>query len=220
MNVPDSITDNMVLEIFEWYRSAMGRVGRRVDWPKCHDIRKTYFYRSLHKYADKCYNDLGLDNRMTRILTYDVVEYAAKNKLLNKGALILQMDLVGLCYNSIKNLIEEEDSLIVELQRCKTFLDEQISDKNNHVQLMIEPMSDGGLPRIVYWYQLGYLTSTYIALSKSCLKAVSLLKDVDDFPKQIELFKISSQILATDLVDRISAVIGSDLRSLPLAITK
>lgn len=213
-NIPDST----IFTIFDWFQMAMRAHKRRIKWPKCKDVKKTYLFRALKSFAEKCYIDLELDDKTVRVLVYRIVEYAAYKKLLNKGAQMLCMDLIiDLCYQSIQDLAEEEMSLVSEIQSCHNYLSSQLDSKDNPVHSMIEPVSQGGYPKLIYWYQLGHLTPTYLALNKNCIKALSKISesDKDDLPSNRELFKMCMSTVCSDNVRDLKKIMGSDLRIPP-----
>jgi len=215
------IPDSMVFTIYEWFQSAMRRHGRKVSWPKCKDVKKTYQYRAIHKYTQKCSDELELDNKVIKILTYNIVDYAKRKGLLAKGAQMLCMDLVvDLCYQSIKDMIEDESSLMLEISCCHSFIADQVDSKDNLVRLMVEPISDGGYSRIVYWYNLGYITPLYVAISKKCIKALSKIPQSErqELPNDIELFRICTHTVSSDTVEGLKEILGADLRVPPTCL--
>jgi len=213
------IKDSTLFTIHEWFQEAMGRVGRKVKLPRCKDPIKTYYFRALRSYANKCYNDFGLDDRTIRILTMDIVEYAKSHNLLNKGAQMLCMNsVVDICYHSINNSIENESFLIKELYHCHRFVMRQAGNKDSLVRLMQESAS-GGYSRIVQWYHCGYITPLYLALSKRCMKALSRIPrdERQELPKDIDLLLMCTHVVSNDLIPKLKEVLGSDLRIPPTA---
>lgn len=214
------ITNDAVFTVYSWFQSAMKQAGRYIKFPKCKDKTKTYQFRWTKSFADKCYNDLGLDNATIKRFVYDIVVYAKQNRVLDRGTQILTMDnIIDICYNSIQSNQEEEDSLISELSRCHDFLQEQENDKDILVRILSEPVSEGGYTNLVYWCELGYLTPTYLALSMTCQRALKLLpkSERSDLPSDFELFKICTHTVTRDMVPSFEDVLGSDLRIPPTA---
>lgn len=196
----------------------MRKHGRKIKWPQCKDKRKTYQYRAVASYAKKCYEDLELDDKTVKVLTFNIVEYAKRKNLLSKGAQMLCMDvIVDICYDSISEIIEEESSLVSELRHCHRFVMDQINSKDNLVRLMAEPINEGGYPRLVMWYNQGHVTPHYLALNRKCARALSKIpqSDKEDLPDALELFKMCTFLVSPDMVDKLKGVLGKDLRIPP-----
>lgn len=214
------ITNDMVFTVYSWFQSAMKKTGRFIKFPKCRDKTKTYQFRWVKTFVDKCYNDLGLDNKTIKRFVYDIVLYAKQNRVLDRGTQILTMNnIIDICYNSIQSNQEEEASLISELNRCHDFLSNKENNKDILVRNLIEPVSEGGYTNLVYWYELGYLTPTYLALSMTCQRALKQLpkSERSDLPTDFDLFKICTYTVTKDMVPTFEKVLGSDLRIPPTA---
>ena len=213
------ITDTKLYTIHDWYCSAMGEIGKKVKVPRCKDPTKSYRFRAIKQYADRCYNEFKLDDLAVKYLTYDIVKYAKNHGLLNKGAQMFNMSsVIDICYYTIKDILESESSLVLEIKYSHDFLMEQLEGKNNLVRLLLEPSRPGGYSNLVYWHNLNYLTANYIALSKPCLKALGKIKKEErsELPEDVALLSIAMQILSnSEISQKIKTVLGKDLRILP-----
>lgn len=211
----DVVPDAMVFSVFGWFQDAMSRVGRRVSWPKCKDLKKTYSFRAIQSFIIKCREEFELDDRAMKLLVYDIAEYAKTNKLLDKGTQLLSMKIVvDICYHSLKSLIEHESLIVLELRHCHQFILDQLPDKNNLVRQMVEPMSEGGYSKLYYWYDVGHITPLYLALSRKCLKAIDQLSEHErsSMPSKHALFQLALQTVSADMVDKYKSIFGDDLR--------
>src|SRR5277367_6078887 len=151
------VSEDLVLAIYGWFLSAMRSVGRNVKPPHCKDVSKTYQFRWIKTFADRCFYEWQLDNTTTKMLVYDVVRYAADRGLLNKGAQVLCMGtILDICRRSLQEAVEADISLTAQLTRCQTFLTDK--SKDNLVQFLVEPVNIGGYSHSVYWFNQGYLT--------------------------------------------------------------
>lgn len=212
------ITDSKVFTVYSVFQQAMRKAGRKIQFPKCSDKTKTYQFRWTKTFTQKCYQEYGLDDVVINHLISDIVDYAKKRNLLNKGTQLLCMNnIVDICVKSVENLAADEASLIEELRSCREFLCDQVIDKNILVRKLIEPVNSGGCPNIVYWYNLGHLSEVYLALSKTCIKAMAKLSSDDraELPSGFELLRICTHTVSADLLPQLKAVMGSDLRIPP-----
>lgn len=211
-DVTREITDELVLTIYSWFQSAMRSVGRDAKLPQARNVANTYPFRATKLFAERCYNELGLDDKTIRGLLYDIVKYAAKEGILSKGAQMLVMGTItDICRKSIEDTIEAEANLALEIQRCKQFMS-TVGHEN-----LIEPVSVGGFSKFVYWFNLGYITPTYVAISRSCMKALNALpaSDRNELPSDSELLRICTHTVANDTVDELRKMMGTDLRVPP-----
>lgn len=212
------ITDSLVFTVYSWFQSAMHGAGRKIKFPRCSDKTKTYQFRWTKKFCDRCYNEFGLDDKTVKALVYEVVGYAKSRKLLDRGTQILCMgNVADICYETITSMMDEEQSLIYEMQSCHRFLYDQVSNKDNLVR-NLKKLSENGYPNIVNWYHLGHITDVYLALSKPCRRVLSSLTDEqrEGIPGNFELLRVCTHVTSDrDLLPRLRKVFGSDLR-LPL----
>lgn len=214
--------DNLkVFTVYSWFQAEMRKSKRKISFPKCADKTKTYQFRWTKTFVDKCYNDFELDDRTVKVLISNIVSYAKRQNILRKGTQLLCMNnIIDICVQSIRDIAEDEASLISELRSCTMFLDSQVTNKNNLVRRLVEPVSTGGCSNFVYWYNLGHLTEVYVALSKSCNKALTKLPldERAELPTQFELYRLCSQLVSPDMIDKLKPILGSDLRMPPTLI--
>lgn len=210
------IPDSKVFTVYSWFQDEMRRVGRKIKFPKCSDQTKTYQFRWAKSFVSKC-DDLGLDEKLTRILIRDIVNYAKSRKLLDKGTQMLCMgNVVDICCQGLQDLADDEASLFEEIRSCQAFLREHANDKNILVRRLIESDS-GGCSNLLYWYNLGHLTEVYMALSKSCNQALSRLpkEEKEELPSSFSLLRICTHTVSNDLLPKLVEIMGSDLRIPP-----
>jgi hypothetical protein len=216
------IDADTVFTVYRWLQSAMYTAGRSIKFPRCKDVTKTYQYRWTKLFAEKCYNDLGLDNKLVKALVYDMVRYAKTHDILNKGTQILCMNnIVEICAESIKTMIDAEGSLIYELRRSKAFLDDHGSGEELY-QRMVEPVAEGGYPYIVAWYMSNEISRIYVSISERCQRAINALSNDDrgELPSNYDMFRICTQVVTSETYETLNAILGRDLRVPPTALRK
>lgn len=217
----EELTDIKIFTVYSWFQSEMHRVGRKIKLPKCKDPTKTYQYRWTKNFVHKC-NEWGLDDKTIAMLVGNMVDYAKRQKLLDRGTQILSMgNIADICYQGLKTLDDDEASLIEELRSCNGFLDGQLHNKNNLVRRLIESDS-GGCSNLLFWYNQGHLTEVYMALSKGCNKALAKLPltEKEELPSNFELFRICTHTVSNELLPKLKEIMGSDLRIPPTISNK
>jgi hypothetical protein len=221
MSSNQEIADSKVFTVYSWFQSEMRRVGRKIKFPKCSDKTKTYQFRWTKSFVKKC-NEMELDDKIIHILVTDIVNYAKSRRLLDRGTQILCMgNITDVCYQGLKDLADDEVSLIEELRSCRTFLHEQVNDKDILVRRLIESET-GGCSNLLYWYNLGRLTEVFMALSNSCTQALAKLPEGEreELPSKFKLLRICTHTVSDDLLPKLAAVMGSDLRVPPTVSLK
>lgn len=216
------IADVKVFTVYSWFQNEMRRVGRKIKLPKCKDQTKTYQFRWTKSFVSKCYGEWELDDQTINMLIGDIVDYAKSRKLLDRGTQILSMgNITDICYKGLKTLAADEVSLIDEVGSCHKFLHQQAHDKDTLVRRLVESDS-GGCSNLLYWYNQGHLTEVYMALSKSCSQALSKLPKMEkeELPSGFELLRICTHTVSNDLLPKLRAVMGSDLRIPPTVTSK
>lgn len=216
------IDADTVFTVYRWLQSAMQTAGRSIKFPKCKDVTKTYQYRWTKLFAERCYNELELDNKLVKALVYDIVRYAKSHHILDKGTQILCMNnIVDICHESIRTMIDNEGSLLYELRRSKAFLDDHGSGEQLFRKL-ITPENEGGYPNIVMWYMSNEISRIYIAISERCQRAVGALAEEDrgEIPSNYDMFRICTQVVTSETIDILQDILGSDLRVPPTALRK
>jgi hypothetical protein len=215
------ITDSLVFTVHAWFQDEMHSVGRKISFPKCSDRTKTYQFRWTKKFVDKCYNEFNLSDKVIKVLLCDIAHYAKRRNLLSKGTQLLCMNnVIDICHHSIQTIIDNEASLIMEVRSCHEFVCDQVNNKNILVRTLTTPISEGGYSKLVYWYNLGRLTDTYLALSKTCNKAMSQISadERSELPSKIELLRICTYAVSRESLHDLKSVLGSDLRVPPTII--
>jgi hypothetical protein len=221
MSTDHKIDDAKVFTVYSWFQGEMRRVGRKIKLPKCKDPTKTYQFRWTRSFVVRC-DEWGLDDQVMAMLIRDIVDYAKRHSLLDRGTQMLSMgNVTDICYKGLKTLAADEVSLIDEVGSCHKFLYQQAHDKNNLVRRLIESDS-GGCSNLLYWYNQGHLTEVYMALSKSCNQALSRLPKMEreELPSSFKLLRICTHTVSNDLFPKLRAVMGSDLRRPPTVTIK
>ena len=204
----NSINIDEVLEVFNYYRSAMISVGINIKLPQNTEITKTYAYRSIVKFIEKM-KEWGLTSDVYGGLIKHIVLYAKKKQLLNKGIMILQMEsTLQICHDYLKSEIDKNSALLYEVRKSKEFL------TNNTPKVLLHKQNKKGYSNIIKWLKSGDLSVNYIAISKACRQAINNLDDIDRdmLPSDFKLLKSRIKILSDkEIRNKLMEIMGSDL---------
>jgi len=190
--------DDFIFKIFEWYKSAMISVGCFAKFPKNTNPAKTYTFRALSKFANKMV-ELDLDDNMIKFFIKTIVRYAKRNKLLNKGAYLLTMNsILEICYDELIKNDFNHGGLESSLRNDKNFVSSLGVDRNEIFNKLVEPISYGHIPGIIYYYNLDKIALPFLSLSKICNLVLQNLceKDRSELPSQITILKTRVKLLS------------------------
>lgn len=189
-------TDERIDKIFSWYSSALMSVAnRKLSWPVAQDRTKTYLHMWLSKFS-KWAIEHELDDNTTERVVLALVKYAKRNGILKKGASILQHERIyEIALSELDEQDEKEESLFFSIKRSRDYLVENGTDPI--VEYLAYRKGIGEYPNIVKLYQSGYLTKHFIAVSKTCRKALGVIsKNVRGMlPSDRELLKINQLVI-------------------------
>tara|TARA_R100001244_G_scaffold25113_3_gene25521 strand:+ start:28715 stop:29386 length:672 start_codon:yes stop_codon:yes gene_type:complete len=212
------IADSQVFTVYEWFQAAMKIAGRKTNFPRCSDPTKTYQFRWTKAFVTRCTNELEIDDKVMKALVYDMVAYAKREDLLNKGTQILSLsNIADICHHSIVNMMNDESSVIREIRSCHQFLLDQVGGKDISIHILKNPNELNGIPNVVYWYNLDYITEVYMALSAPCIKAINRIPPEfrSDLPTNFELLRICTHVLMDpDIAPVAKEIMGNNLRML------
>lgn len=209
----ETMSDDRVMRVFSWYKLGMRSVGRRVDFPEGSDDKKTYLWRQLKTFVDKI-DELGLDDNTARELVHSVIKHGKAHKLLNRGASLLnKVDLLKILQDKLESDLVAELGLLDEIKRCDLFLSEQ-QKRKSRLDVLLDRKRPDAYANITCWFQSRKLTQIFIALSKSCCRALNRLDEDErsEFPPDITLLKIRMLCLRDQQrIDKIRKLMDSDL---------
>lgn len=158
-----------VKEIVSIYKAMTGRSAI----PKNTPIEKSYQWRYIQKFLN---NMEDVNWETVKKIIYFAIEYAKEHQnrtMLSRGLWILtKNDIVDIAY---KKALEEYNSKTQEINRIK---ESYKFAKNNNFDFLSCKV-DGGFPNIILWYEQGYISDTYIAMSESCRKTILELDKTD-----------------------------------------
>jgi len=171
-----------VLEAAVAFKNEMRKVGKGFKFAKAKDITKTYHYRWFCSFLDKCYRN-GFNSDSVKEVVRAVVLYAKEYGLLNKGvALLSRSDIVDICIKNMEKEVQDTDDHLSLIRSAV-----EIIDVDDPVRMLTKKQHRHGSPNIIALRDNGKLPDFFIAISKSCMKAVADLK-CDDLPTVREYF--------------------------------
>lgn len=177
------------------------------------DITRTYQWRSIQKLTSNL-NAANFDVESAKKFISVSLSNAYKKKMLKKGfALFLQHNLNDIYNNEVDVINKSNDSVVQTLMKNKLWF-----DNNVHDDLLFRP-SHRVYCNITKWFNQGHLSDVFIALSRSCGKALLELASIDpnersSLPSMSKIFQYRNRFLSDPLVyNQIKSIMSSDLVS-------
>lgn len=203
--------DQKIEEIFSWFQREMLRVGRGISFPRCKDRRKTYLWRQLRSFSEAVN---GFDDVLIRKILRIIVDYSYENQLLQKGASILcRSDIFQICQKKLAEELKQDDEFVKEVKMCEVFLLKHQGTQSRYDALMNKRDTNRS-SNLTCWYGSGRITKTFLAISKSCCRAISKMDEKErcGLPNDIELIKLRERCLRSGYRrEKLQDLMGEDL---------
>lgn len=208
-------SDEEIQKVWNWCYAEFVAAGFKIDFPKNTDKRKTYQWRYAAKLVEKL-DEWEFDEATSKVFIKSVVQYSKKNKLIHKGmSAFFQNNMLQICYNNLKDMKKDNNAELASVISSKKFLDAKLDNKPAEIVLLEKGRI---FTNVVEWYENGKLSILFLALSKSCTKALFKLKETDLtqrrlIPSTAELLLIRDSLSDnSDLVKQLSMILGNDWR--------
>lgn len=216
-----AIDTSRVHQVWEWCCSSYAKVGYILRFPKNTDPQKTYQWRYAARLA-KQLDEWDFDDKTCQVFIDHVAAYSKEKRLLRKGlAAFSQTNILQICYDRLEKFHQRSESVITTLARTNHFLSQQ-SKSCSFEQCLLHRDSPDAFFNVVDWYDIGKLPTVYIALSKSCMSALSKIARIDPdqrkmLPTRSKLFIARQNFVENSMeIGPAKAALGNDWRELCL----
>lgn len=208
------LSDTQIMTIWQWCSAAYLQHGFKIKFPTSTDPRKTYQWRFVRSIAEK-FVEWEFDEATAKKFIKIAVGQAKVRGVLKKGlAALHQSNMLNICYDILTNEKNEYDSILSTLEKMKEWFDRNVGILP--IKKLLERQS-GALPNIIIWYQGSQLSDHFLALSKSCHKAVMSLQhdqmEARLLPSPTSLYLLKAEFLAdSNNASVTSRIFGDDWR--------
>jgi hypothetical protein len=190
-----------IWSLWEICQQAYLRHGRKLQFPSDTDPKKTYQWRYLSRIAEK-FDEWDFDEQTIEKFIEVAVRHAKEVGVLHKGlAALHQKNLMELCYESLQSEEETSNQQLAALRVTKNWLVGKIGKKDPVKVLLARPEVDSW-PNLILWYQANKISKLYLALSRSCYKALHTLEKQNSdelilMPKTSDLYWTRKDFVAS-----------------------
>lgn len=188
-----------ILNVLAWCSEAYLRNGRKLQLPAGTDPAKTYQWRYLTAIAKK-FEEWDLSDDAAKKFIDLAVNIAKEQNVLHKGLAVLhQSNMLERCYERLGRESHSNDQTLDSLRHVHAWLDKRIGVRNPQRVLTGRENPDG-FCNLVLWYQASRLTPLYLALSRTCRRAIATLdRDCPDerglLPRDTEMYLLRTEFL-------------------------
>lgn len=211
-----TISDDKVFNTWELCVETYLQYGRKLSFPKSSDPRKTYQWRFAKALAIK-FEEWQFNEEDAKNFVKIAVAHAKEGNRLNKGlAALHQGNLIQICYDKLKKDADNSNMSIDSLIKIKKWLDAKIGFADP-VTVFLHRKTPDVFCNLVVWVQASCVSTLYLALSKSCGKALAKIASHDEYerkllPTSIELYKIRHEFLNDFNLKQVKTLLQKDFR--------
>lgn len=213
------VNDDRIWAVWNWCSDAYLRNGQRLSFPANTDPTRTYQWRYVKSITER-FVEWEFDDDTCRKFIDIAVNYANQRGVLRKGLTVLhQSNMLDICY---KMLQEEKDTTRQSQDSLETvhkWYRMQIGNRKP-IEVLLQRPNIGAMCNLTQWYRARKLTDKYLAVSKSCSRALGRLAKVDPderlmLPKATKLYSLRSDIIKDlDTLKLARRILGKDWRNL------
>ena len=208
--------ERKIIITYRTFKRIMKRYGKVVSFPKNTDPSKTYYWRYLRNFIDRC-EKLDLDDDILSNVIEAMIIEAKRRKILHCGMSILtKIEPMGACQRKLERDIQDQTQALGNLERTYFFLQRQLTESkyNDLFDLLINKSNKKARPNIICWYDSNQISLGYLAVSRVCKKVLHALdgEQLDIFPNSKEMLRIRLQLLDRQPgVEKLRKLLGGDL---------
>lgn len=205
--------DERVLKAYAIFKRTMRRYGKEVSFPNKTEPKKTYNWRYLTKFLEK-FDELQMDDRYMPRIIHAIVHHAKSHHLLERGiAMLNRNDILKLSISQLeRDLLQEKESIRLIRQSYDYVMSQSTGGKLS--DLLKTRINKNAYTNLTRWYKASLVSLGYIAVSRSCRKALSSLDDNEAraFPSFEELLRIRLLYVHNpNIVTNLREFMGADL---------
>lgn len=168
--------EDRIWEIWQWCSESYLQHGKKIQFPKHTDPKKTYQWRYARALANKL-DSWGFDEETSKSFIDIAIKYAKDHGMLNKGmAALHQENMLQICYDKLKNEENSNDQNIRSLSNIKSWLDKQTGQKTL-LKTLLKRRDRESFCNLTYWYEASKISPLYLSLSRSCGLALAKLDE-------------------------------------------
>jgi hypothetical protein len=212
------LNEDDIMTVWDWCSDAYLQHGIRLKLPTNTDHTKTYQWRYVKSIAVK-FKEWQFDEATSRHFIQIAIRHCKNAGILRKGlASLHQSNLLTVCYNELKKKIESNDQSIESIAYIHSWLRAKTTgDLLSDLLFRDDPEE---YCNIVKWVNASKISRLYLALSKTCGRALAKLGKTHPeermlLPKTTSLYMLRSEFVEDSVnLKNVKMILGNDWREL------
>lgn len=216
MLVQSPTRDERINQAYSIVRRELLKYRRHISFPKNTDPRKTYSWRYLEKFVDRV-DSLELSDLSLETIISALVREAAETRTLQRGMAVLDnKNMLLICQTKLESEVQSENAEIRAVSESHAFVLGSVGERNDlsvH-KVLTERTSRFAYANITRWFEANQLAAGYIAVSRSCKKALGTLPkhELELFPAATKLMRLRLTMTCNNAtLMRLRTILGNDL---------
>ena len=214
------LSEERIMTVWGWCSKAYLQYGFRLQFPARTNPTKTYQWRYVRAITIK-FDEWDFDESTAIRFIEIAVAHAHEAGVLRKGlAALHQANMLGVCYEKLQAQSDTNRQILDSLRHIQKWL--TAKSGNDILEALLYRNDVDELCNLVQWVQASRISPLYLALSRSCGKALARLamshaEERKFLPKTTTLYMLRSDFLedATN-VEQAKRIFGPDWRKLCL----
>jgi len=192
------VDDDRILTVWNWCSDAYLRNGQRLKFPKNTKPNLTYQWRYVKAIAER-FAEWQFDDDTCRKFIDIATKYAKDKGVLRKGLSILhQSNMLDICHEMLRREANTGKQSVDAIEAAHKWLLRQFGD-NDPISVLLQRPREGALCNLTQWYKAHRIPDLYLAVSKSCCKALARLgashpDELHLLPKRTKLYSLRCDI--------------------------
>lgn len=210
------VNDEQIMTVWNWCSDAYLQHGIRLKLPANTNPSSTYQWRYARAIANK-FMEWEFDDATSIQFIQIAVRHCKDAGVLRKGlASLHQSNLLKVCYNQLKKKSESNIQSIETIEHIQRWLVKK--SRGNLLNELLHRNDPDEYCNLVKWFKASKISKLYLALSRTCGKALIRLKKTNHeerllLPPATTLFMLRSEFVedSNNLV-LVRQILGNDWR--------
>jgi hypothetical protein len=214
------ISDDHIMTVWEWCSEAYLQHGFKLTFPAKTDPTKTYQWRYARSITLK-FAEWEFDEETAKQFITIAIGHCKDAGVLRKGlAALHQTNLLQICYDRLQKQVDSNKRCADSIEHIHAWL--MARSNGDLLETLLSRQAPDEFCNLVKWVQASRISRLYLALSRTCGKALARLsrthpEEREILPKTTTLYMLRSEFIE-DAGNAINAkrILGKDWRELCL----
>jgi hypothetical protein len=214
------ISEERIMTVWGWCSEVYLQHGFRLAFPAKTDPTKTYQWRYARSIASK-FDEWEFDEGTAKKFISIAVLHCKQAGVIRKGlAALHQSNLLQICYDKLQEQADVNKQCVGSIEHIHAWLMDRSGD--DLLETLLYRRDPDEFCNLVKWVQASRISRLYLALSKTCGKALARLakshpEEREILPKTTMLYMLRVEFTEdASNITQTKRILGSDWRELCL----